>query len=335
MFEDSVDLQSLKDPSGIFDLIEVVGNGTYGQVYKGRHLKTQALAAIKIMNINEDEEEEIKAEINMLKKYSHHPNIATYYGAFIKKLPSSTGKHDQLWLVMEFCGSGSRNGSLIFARKSFRFSGHTTAKGKIVCVLNIEAKVTAAVQQQKQSGNEQRRKAPQQFARKGRKPEDLDVLADELRELSKLVPVRQPPMGIPAKGSPPKVPDSPPAPPPRDSSIAECFSSSSASGRMGRDKEKPPSKANAFNDSHDKPLPPTPTHCESAHFDNGNNNNGTLVLRSSVSPQWRRRSNSSNLLRRTEEKRNLADFLKIPNIKGKIRRRTVRKVSDLSEFLSN
>ncbi|KAL3093384.1 hypothetical protein niasHS_005898 [Heterodera schachtii] len=197
-----------------------------------------------------------------------------------------------------------RNGSLIFARKSFRFSGHTTAKGKIVCVLNIEAKVTAAVQQQKQSGNEQRRKAPQQFARKGRKPEDLDVLADELRELSKLVPVRQPPMGIPAKGSPPKVPDSPPAPPPRDSSIAECFSSSSASGRMGRDKEKPPSKANAFNDSHDKPLPPTPTHCESAHFDNGNNNNnGTLVLRSSVSPQWRRRSNSSNLLRRTEEKR--------------------------------
>ncbi|VDN18595.1 unnamed protein product [Gongylonema pulchrum] len=40
-------------------------------------------------------------------QYSHHRNIATYYGAFIKKLPSSTGKLDQLWLVMEFCGSGS------------------------------------------------------------------------------------------------------------------------------------------------------------------------------------------------------------------------------------
>ena len=24
----------LQDPAGIFDLIEVVGNGTYGQVYK-------------------------------------------------------------------------------------------------------------------------------------------------------------------------------------------------------------------------------------------------------------------------------------------------------------
>ncbi|XGW21730.1 hypothetical protein V3C99_004585 [Haemonchus contortus] len=104
---DEIDLNTLRDPAGIFELIEVVGNGTYGQVYKGRHVKTSQLAAIKIMNINEDEEEEIKLEINMLRKYSYHRNIATYYGAFIKKLPSSTGKHDQLWLVMEFCGSGS------------------------------------------------------------------------------------------------------------------------------------------------------------------------------------------------------------------------------------
>ncbi|GMR34140.1 hypothetical protein PMAYCL1PPCAC_04335 [Pristionchus mayeri] len=104
---DDIDLSALRDPAGFFELIEVVGNGTYGQVYKGQHVKTAQLAAIKIMNINEDEEEEIKMEINMLKKYSNHRNIATYYGAFIKKLPSSTGKHDQLWLVMEFCGSGS------------------------------------------------------------------------------------------------------------------------------------------------------------------------------------------------------------------------------------
>ncbi|XP_068593055.1 mitogen-activated protein kinase kinase kinase kinase 4 isoform X8 [Cebidichthys violaceus] len=41
----------------------------------------------------------------MLKKYSHHRNIATYYGAFIKKSPP--GHDDQLWLVMEFCGAGS------------------------------------------------------------------------------------------------------------------------------------------------------------------------------------------------------------------------------------
>uniref|UniRef100_A0A8C2VEY0 non-specific serine/threonine protein kinase n=1 Tax=Chinchilla lanigera TaxID=34839 RepID=A0A8C2VEY0_CHILA len=94
-----------QDPAGIFELVEVVGNGTYGQVYKGRHVKTGQLAAIKVMDVTEDEEEEIKQEINMLKKYSHHRNIATYYGAFIKKSPP--GNDDQLWLVMEFCGAGS------------------------------------------------------------------------------------------------------------------------------------------------------------------------------------------------------------------------------------
>ena len=49
------------------------------------------------MDVTEDEEEEIKLEINVLKKYSHHRNIATYYGAFIKKSPP--GRDDQLWVT--------------------------------------------------------------------------------------------------------------------------------------------------------------------------------------------------------------------------------------------
>uniref|UniRef100_A0A8C9T568 non-specific serine/threonine protein kinase n=1 Tax=Scleropages formosus TaxID=113540 RepID=A0A8C9T568_SCLFO len=63
------------------------------------------LPSLSIARVTQDEEEEIKLEINMLKKYSHHRNIATYYGAFIKKSPP--GHDDQLWLVMEFCGAGS------------------------------------------------------------------------------------------------------------------------------------------------------------------------------------------------------------------------------------
>ncbi|XP_029627320.1 mitogen-activated protein kinase kinase kinase kinase 4-like isoform X3 [Salmo trutta] len=102
---DNIDLSALRDPAGIFELVEVVGNGTYGQVYKGRHVKTGQLAAIKVMDVTEEEEEEIKLEINMLKTYSHHRNIATYYGAFVKK--SRAGQDDQLWLVMEYCGAGS------------------------------------------------------------------------------------------------------------------------------------------------------------------------------------------------------------------------------------
>ncbi|CAH8502676.1 unnamed protein product [Dicrocoelium dendriticum] len=96
-------LDSLRDPSGIFSLIEVVGKGTYGNVYKGRHTRTGQLAAIKVMPITEEDEEEIILEINTLRKLSNHRNIATYYGAFIKK----TSPQDHLWLVMEYCGAGS------------------------------------------------------------------------------------------------------------------------------------------------------------------------------------------------------------------------------------
>ncbi|KAK2528940.1 Nrk [Columba guinea] len=50
---DGIDLTALRDPAGIFELVQVVGNGTYGQVYKGRHVKTGQLAAIKVMNVTE------------------------------------------------------------------------------------------------------------------------------------------------------------------------------------------------------------------------------------------------------------------------------------------
>ena len=52
-------------------------------------MKTAQLAAIKIMNINEDEEEEIKLEINMLKKVS---SFSSYFD-FITVLPSSEYSH--------------------------------------------------------------------------------------------------------------------------------------------------------------------------------------------------------------------------------------------------
>jgi len=101
---DEIDLSECKDPSGIFELVEQIGSGTYGQVYKGRHIPTGGLAAIKCMPVTADEEEELKLEVNMLKKHSHHKNIATYFGVFVKH---NARTDDQLWLVMEYCGAGS------------------------------------------------------------------------------------------------------------------------------------------------------------------------------------------------------------------------------------
>lgn len=99
-------MHTIKHWNNSFSLVLIVNGLIQNElILKGRHTKTGQLAAIKVMDVTEDEEEEIKLEINVLKKYSNHRNIATYYGAFIKK--SLPGKDDQLWLVMEYCGAGS------------------------------------------------------------------------------------------------------------------------------------------------------------------------------------------------------------------------------------
>ncbi|XP_053543397.1 traf2 and NCK-interacting protein kinase isoform X2 [Ictalurus punctatus] len=102
---DKIDFCSLKDPEGIFELVQMVGSGSYGQVFKGVHVKSGQLTAIKVINTMRADQEELKSEMNLLKTQSHHRNIVTFYGAFIKKGTPVLG--DQLWLVMEFCGGGS------------------------------------------------------------------------------------------------------------------------------------------------------------------------------------------------------------------------------------
>uniref|UniRef100_A0A8C9ES56 non-specific serine/threonine protein kinase n=1 Tax=Pavo cristatus TaxID=9049 RepID=A0A8C9ES56_PAVCR len=72
------------DPAGIFELVELVGNGTYGQVYKGRHVKTGQLAAIKVMDVTGVTYPPPPASLNC-------------------QIRGERG----LRLVMEFCGAGS------------------------------------------------------------------------------------------------------------------------------------------------------------------------------------------------------------------------------------
>uniref|UniRef100_A0ACB8EXI2 Uncharacterized protein n=1 Tax=Sphaerodactylus townsendi TaxID=933632 RepID=A0ACB8EXI2_9SAUR len=85
-------MQVIQDPAGIFELVEVVGNGTYGQVYKPPLLS------------------EIGGRLQKVKGLIvHHQNIAcTYYGAFVKKRPPwKLDLTSSEQLVMEFCGAGS------------------------------------------------------------------------------------------------------------------------------------------------------------------------------------------------------------------------------------
>lgn len=93
------DLNTLSDPSGVFELIETVGSGTYGDVYKAKDVQTDRIAAVKIIKLEPgDNFGVIQQEILMMKN-CNHPNIVAFYGSYLRR--------DKLWICMEFCGGGS------------------------------------------------------------------------------------------------------------------------------------------------------------------------------------------------------------------------------------
>ncbi|NP_001089859.1 uncharacterized protein LOC734925 [Xenopus laevis] len=93
-----------RDPSGILELGETLGQGSFGQVYKGHHLKTLEEVAVKVIYIqNQDHKERISNEIKILEKVSRHSNIVSFFGAF--QPPDSIER--PVWIAMEFCGGGT------------------------------------------------------------------------------------------------------------------------------------------------------------------------------------------------------------------------------------
>lgn len=99
-FSESFEESSYKkdrDPAEDFQLIEKLGEGSYGSVWKAFHTKTQTATAIKKIPV-ENDLEEILNEIKIMKQ-CRSPYIISYYGSYIKE--------NELWIVMEYCGAGS------------------------------------------------------------------------------------------------------------------------------------------------------------------------------------------------------------------------------------
>ena len=87
------------DPETEFDLIELVGQGNYGRVYKAIHKKTGKIYSAKIAYIEKvNEVESFKKEINILSQCNNQ-YIVHYYGSYIKG--------HQIWIILEFCDGGS------------------------------------------------------------------------------------------------------------------------------------------------------------------------------------------------------------------------------------
>ncbi|XP_011146962.1 myosin-IIIb isoform X2 [Harpegnathos saltator] len=101
-----VNFDIIPDPGGRFQLEELIGEGTYGEVYAACDKETNNKVAIKILENVADNIEEIEEEYLVLRDLSLHPNIPLFHSLFLKRARPGQ-EEDQLWFVMELCTGGS------------------------------------------------------------------------------------------------------------------------------------------------------------------------------------------------------------------------------------
>ena len=110
-----LDVAGLEEPGDRFKVGELLGEGTYGEVYEAIDTKTDKSVAIKMIENVADNIDEIEEEYSALSTHWIHPNIPCLEGVFLKR--SLLREHDQFWLVQELCKGGSVTDLVSFLHK--------------------------------------------------------------------------------------------------------------------------------------------------------------------------------------------------------------------------
>ena len=92
-------MRTHQDPSKAFQLLHQLDSGSYGSVYKARHISTGRTVAVKILNLKEyDSLQQCLSEIRIM---------AQCESEFVVRYVDSYLKGDMVWIVMEHCEMGS------------------------------------------------------------------------------------------------------------------------------------------------------------------------------------------------------------------------------------
>ncbi|EJF65044.1 Pkinase-domain-containing protein [Dichomitus squalens LYAD-421 SS1] len=85
----------------LYQRLETVGKGAYGSVHKGRDLRTGEVVALKIINLDTEDDDvgDIQREVALLTQLRDAPNVTKYFGCYMDG--------PRVWIVMEYAQGGS------------------------------------------------------------------------------------------------------------------------------------------------------------------------------------------------------------------------------------